>query len=110
MRLYIAVATLLLILVLQNLLEIFSSHQGGVFFQQPTTVTGYISKPVKPNTPLGGGEPYIASRVSKDISTPVIGLIIGLSLIASGVLYRYAYKRLHGRKIREELHDRLGEG
>lgn len=110
MRHYIAVAVLLLS-VLQSFLEILPLSQlGGAALQQATTVTGYISRPVKPNTQLGSVEPYIAPRISKDILTPIIGLIIGLALIASGFLYRYAHKRLHGRKIREELHDRLGEG
>ncbi len=111
MRAYIAVAILLLLFVLQSPLEILPpSLWGGIALQQATTVTGYISRSMKPNTPLDGGEPYTMPRISKDILTPVIGLIIGLALIASGFLYRHAYKRLHRRKIREELHDRLEEG
>ncbi|MDT7889682.1 MAG: hypothetical protein RQ885_12015 [Desulfurococcales archaeon] len=98
MRPHIIIFLILLSPYLYLLESTLSSHGDSVFLQQATTVVGTITRPLKPNTQIGDGEQNIAPRGSRDIATPVIGLVLGVSLTAGGIIYRYAYKRLHAEK------------
>jgi len=112
MEIYIAAPIMFILIVLAApyLAQIWGEI-SSIEIQGATTVTGYIQSPVRPNTPVGWGEPNPQRGGSRDISTPIMGVVIGSILVVLSILYRYAYKRFHVEKNkREGVNGRVGEG
>jgi len=110
MRTYIAVSIVVLAIVIPHITHI-GEGTPPLDLQRATEITGSLTLPVRPNTPVSGEEPYLQRGGSRDIMTPIIGIAIGSLLVVISILYRYAYKRSHVEKNkREGLHGRVGEG
>ncbi len=109
---YIGYGVLLIYIIIILIQHIQLEEMGGVFLPSqadPITVSGTIASQVN-NTRLGSNGGLARSPGDHDLFPILVGIVIGITLIIAGIVYRIGYNRFGGDRVIVEGDDRLGEG